>query len=89
MENMTKLRLLKGPHYDFLLNLETNEPLYVREHGFTPRANSIYFKPSFGGREILLGQVDGKPIYSNGVWFAYTGYPKLQVERITERLGND
>lgn len=41
---------------------------------FTPRAGSIYFKPSFAGRQVLIGINDSDlPFYSNGVWFSTSG----------------
>lgn len=37
---------------------------------FTPRAASIYFKPSFAGRQVIVGvKDDGEIIFSNGRWF--------------------
>ena len=37
---------------------------------FTPRAGSIYFKPSFAGRQVLLGRQGRKLFFSDGRWFA-------------------
>lgn len=38
---------------------------------FTPRAGSIYFKPSFAGRQVLMGiGGNGLPKYSNGIYFS-------------------
>jgi len=43
---------------------------YNRDN-FTPRAGSTYLKPSFAGRQVLLGlSASGLPVYSNGVFFS-------------------
>lgn len=36
---------------------------------FCPRAGSIYLKPSFAGRQILMGRVGRKLFFSDGRWF--------------------
>jgi len=36
---------------------------------FTPRSSSYAFKPSFAGRQVLLGRVGRKLFFSNGRWF--------------------
>lgn len=37
---------------------------------FTPRSGSYAFKPSFAGRQILIGKFDdGKLLFSDGRWF--------------------
>ena len=45
------------------------EKLYKYDN-FTPRANSHYFKPSFAGRQVLLGRTGRELHFSNGRWFA-------------------
>lgn len=37
---------------------------------FTPRAGSIYLKPSFAGSQVLMGRVGRKLYFSNGKWFS-------------------
>jgi len=38
---------------------------------FTPKSGSYAFKPSFAGRQILIGkQENGRLIFSNGIWFS-------------------
>lgn len=44
---------------------------FKRERGFIPLESSMFFQPSFAGRQYQIG-VDAKtkePILSNGVWF--------------------
>ena len=36
---------------------------------FTPCAGTTYFKPSFAGRQLLLGKQGRKLWFSNGRWF--------------------
>lgn len=36
---------------------------------FIPRVGSIYFKPSFAGRQVLMGRVGRKLYFSDGRWF--------------------
>lgn len=43
---------------------------YNRDN-FAPRKGSIYFKPSFAGRQVLLGlNASGLPMFSNGIFFS-------------------
>lgn len=37
---------------------------------FTPRSGSYAFKPSFAGRQVLLGKNGRDLFFSNGRWFA-------------------
>jgi len=37
---------------------------------FTPRSGSYAFKPSFAGRQLLLGKQGRRLFFSNGRWFA-------------------
>lgn len=37
---------------------------------FVPKAGSVYLKPSFAGRQVVMGMVNGSPMLSNGVWFS-------------------
>ena len=38
---------------------------------FTPKANSTYLKPSFAGRQVLMGKDEnGDLMFSNGSWFS-------------------
>lgn len=37
---------------------------------FTPRAGTAYFKPSFAGRQVLLGREVRELYFSNGRWFS-------------------
>lgn len=65
----TLVRLFRCPTGDTGY-LFSNGHAYNRDR-FTPRAGSIYMKPSFAGRQVLLGlNKDGLPIYSNGVFFS-------------------
>ena len=36
---------------------------------FVPRSGSYAFKPSFAGRQVLLGKQDRDLFFSNGRWF--------------------
>ena len=38
--------------------------------GFTPRAGSYAFKPSYGGSQLVLAREGRKVIFSNGRWFS-------------------
>ena len=42
--------------------------IYKREY-FTPRVNSYAFKPSFAGRQVLMGKQGRELFFSHGVWF--------------------
>lgn len=43
--------------------------LYKRDY-FAPRAGTVYMKPAFAGRQVLIGKMGRRPIFSNGVWFS-------------------
>lgn len=36
---------------------------------FTPKAGSIYLKPSFAGRQVLMGRIGRNLYFTHGVWF--------------------
>jgi hypothetical protein len=44
---------------------------------FTPRSGTVYLKPSFAGRQVVMGMVDGIPVLSNGVWFRHFIKPSV------------
>ena len=44
--------------------------LLFKRDSFTPRAGSIYLKPSFAGRQIIMGKTGRQIHFSNGRWFA-------------------
>lgn len=54
--------------YDRIFNKD-GEQLYKLDY-FTPRPNSYAFKPSFAGRQVLLGKEGRKLYFSNGRWFS-------------------
>lgn len=53
---------------DLIIN-KTTGAIYQYD-SFTPRAGSIFLKPSFAGRQILLGKTGRKLHFSNGRWFS-------------------
>lgn len=72
-------RYLPGDRYARHLVDENGVVRYCEDY-FTPRKNSIYLKPSFAGRQIVMGVVDGVPVLSNGVWFEHFVEPTEQPE---------
>lgn len=43
-------------------------PLY-RKDNYSPRAGTTYLKPSFAGRQVLMGREGRELYFSNGGWF--------------------
>ena len=78
-EDLKKIRLNKvrqikieySSHYgeDVVCDLKTGKVLYKYD-AFTPKAGSIYLKPSFAGRQVLMGRIGRKLYFSNGQWFS-------------------
>lgn len=68
--------------HEYLWNMDTGE-LYKRDMLFKPIKGSIYSKPSFAGRQVELGILNGEIIYSNGVWF-YEGI--ADIEYICDKI---
>ena len=64
-----KLILSENGHKQYLSNSEGKQ-LYEKDALFRPIKGSMFSKPSFSGRNVELGTVKGKPIFSNSVWFA-------------------
>ncbi len=51
---------------DFIRNSKGESFRYDK---FTPRSGSYFFKPSFGGSQILMGKIDRELYFSDGRWF--------------------
>lgn len=49
--------------------IENKDGERFKYDAFTPRVGSIYFKPSFAGRQILMGKTGRVLRFSNGRWF--------------------
>lgn len=69
LEKIDKDSLLELSMDGNLLKDNTGKALFKFD-SFPPKANSIYLKPSFAGRQIVLGIVEDRIIFSDGVWFA-------------------
>ena len=50
--------------------VKTSDGAKYKFDSFTPRSDSYAFKPSFAGRQILIGKFEnGELLFSNGRWF--------------------
>ena len=52
---------------DFIADINGNK--IFKYDDFIPKVRSTYLKPSFAGRQILMGKVGRKLYFSNGQWF--------------------
>ena len=82
-DNLVKLREKTCGSNTLFYNLDDKE-LYTREDGFVPRKGSMFFKPSFAGRKVLLGIYKGEEQFSNGVWFSVG---QRELDDICDRIG--
>jgi len=71
--------------HEYLYNTDTGS-LFAKELGFVPRDNSMFFKPSFAGRQVLLGVRNGKEVFSNRVWFDHGHRTEEEFKAIKDRL---
>ena len=53
--------------FDVIKNLEGR--ILYRRGDFVPKAGSIYLKPSFAGRQVIMGRTGRELHFSNGIWF--------------------
>lgn len=51
---------------------DKNDKIIYKYDSFTPKAGSIYLKPSFAGDQVLMGRVGRELLFSNGRWFSTT-----------------
>jgi len=84
-DNLIKIVPKKNNSCTIFYNLDTKY-LYTRETGFVPRKGSMFFKPSFAGRQVNMGIYHGKEQLTNGVWFEVG---KRELDEICECLNDD
>jgi len=86
-DNLVKLVESKRSTFmhEYLYNTDTGA-FFAKELGFVPRDGSMFFKPSFAGRQVLLGIYNSKEVFSNRVWFDHGHRTKEEFEEMKNRL---